>query len=181
MPTLIGATIQPGASGIAAQAPSARVTLISGASRNTNLSAPAGTIISFSRNFPKSANDCSSPNGPTTFGPLRICTPANSLRSPQIRKAQASSSTTVTSRIWPKVSSVQSPGVDAEIIFGDYSAASLEAPAASAAHSAIVTLARAIGLVRWKAVIGERSGASVSSPAAPRPPRSNVVGDDPGA
>ncbi len=124
MPTLMLETIQPGAIGIAAQAPSASVTLISGASRNTNLSAPAGIMSSFSRNLPRSANDCSRPNGPTTFGPLRICTPANSLRSPQIRKAQEISRPTVTSRIWPKVSRVQPAGdVQKEVMGGGYSAA----------------------------------------------------------
>ena len=41
----------------------------------------------------------------------------------------------------------------------------------------MVTLARAIGLVRWKALIGLASGASASSPAAPRPERSSAVGD----
>src|SRR5215472_1942017 len=172
MPTLIGATTQPGASGIAAQAPSASVTLISGASRNTNLSAPAGMVSSFSRNFARSANDCSSPKGPTTFGPLRSPTPAKSLRSPQIRKAHESKRTIVTARICNKVQPNQAIA---------YSAASLAAPAATLAHSAMVTLARAIGLVRWKVLIGERSGASGSEPAAPRPSRSKVVGDEPGA
>ena len=72
MPTLIGATTHPGAIGIAAQAPSASVTLINGASRKTNLSAPAGMISSFNRNLPRSAKGCSRPKGPTTLGPLRI-------------------------------------------------------------------------------------------------------------
>ena len=44
-------------SGMAAQEPSARVTLISGASRKTNLSAPSGTISSLIRNLPRSAKD----------------------------------------------------------------------------------------------------------------------------
>ena len=55
--------------------------LISGASRKMALSAPSGITGSFSTNLKKSAKDCSRPNGPTTFGPRRSCTPAQILRS----------------------------------------------------------------------------------------------------
>ena len=53
----------------------------SGASRNTPLFAPAGMTGSLSTNFSRSAKDWNSPNGPTTLGPRRICTAAQTLRS----------------------------------------------------------------------------------------------------
>ena len=46
---------------------------------------------------------------------------------------------------------------------------------------AMVTLARAMGLVRWKALTVLSNGASESSPAPPRPDRSNEVATEPGA
>ena len=54
----------------------------------------------------------------------------------------------MTARIWPTVSRVQPAGVVQKRSWRPYSAAILAAPATSAAHSAMVTLARAIGLVR---------------------------------
>ena len=41
----------------------------------------AGITGSFRTNFSRSAKDCSSPQGPTTFGPRRSCTAAQILRS----------------------------------------------------------------------------------------------------
>ena len=67
--------------GITAQAASASTQETSGASRNTPLLAPAGITGSFSTNFSRSANDWNRPHGPTTFGPRRICTAAQILRS----------------------------------------------------------------------------------------------------
>ena len=67
--------------GITAQAASANSVVATGASRKTVLSAAAGMTGSLSTNFKRSAKDCSSPKGPTTFGPLRICTAAQTLRS----------------------------------------------------------------------------------------------------
>ena len=52
-----------------------------GASRKMPLLAPAGMIGSLNTNFSRSAKDCSRPKGPTTFGPRRICTAAQTLRS----------------------------------------------------------------------------------------------------
>ncbi len=92
-------TTQPGARGITAQPTTARAKVTSGASRKTNLSAPEGTVISLRMNFRRSAKDCSRPNGPTTLGPLRICTPAQIFRSPHRKKARETSSQTVTARI----------------------------------------------------------------------------------
>src|SRR5450432_2160709 len=100
-------TTQPGASGITAQAPNARVKLTMGASRKTNLSAPAGMTISLSTNFRKSAKDCSRPKGPTTLGPLRIITPAQILRSASSRKARDSRIQITTARICSTVITVQ--------------------------------------------------------------------------
>ena len=111
MPTFRSEMTQPGANGMAAQAMKASTKLISGASKNTTLSDPAGTTISFSTNLKKSANDCSRPNGPTTFGPLRICTAAQILRSASSRKARLIRIPTVTSRMPPAVIRVQPSGV----------------------------------------------------------------------
>ena len=82
MPTLMSAITQPGAKGIATKASRARVMDRNGARKKTNLSAPAGMTISFRTYFSASAKVCSRPHGPTTFGPRRICTAAQILRSP---------------------------------------------------------------------------------------------------
>ena len=95
----MSATTQPGATGTTAQATKASVVVRIGASRNTVLFAPAGITISFRRNFPKSAKLCIRPNGPTTFGPLRIITAAQTLRSSNRMKARAIRRTTMNSAI----------------------------------------------------------------------------------
>ncbi len=87
----MSASTQPSLNGITAQATIASAKDISGAIRNTVRSAPAGITTSFTTNFRKSANDCSSPHGPTTFGPRRICTAAQTLRSAYRKKYAASS------------------------------------------------------------------------------------------
>ncbi len=81
MPTFRSAITQPSANGIAAQAIAAKTKDSIGASMKTILSAPAGITISFSTNLKKSAKDWNSPKGPTTFGPRRSCTAAQTLRS----------------------------------------------------------------------------------------------------
>ena len=68
--------------GITAQARIASTKLSIGARKNTGRSAPAGTTISLTTYFSASATDCSSPKAPTTFGPRRIWTAAQILRSP---------------------------------------------------------------------------------------------------
>jgi len=78
---LMLAIAQPSLTGMTAQVATARTTEISGASRNTPLLAPEGMIGSLKTNFRRSANDCSSPHGPTTLGPRRNCTAAHTLRS----------------------------------------------------------------------------------------------------
>ena len=67
--------------GITAQAASASTQVTSGASRKMPLLAPDGITGSLTANLIRSANDCSSPQGPTTLGPRRICTAAQILRS----------------------------------------------------------------------------------------------------
>ena len=81
MPTFRLAITQPGATGITAQPISASTVVITGARMNTVLLAPAGISSSLKMNFSRSAKDCSRPNGPTTLGPLRICTAAQTFRS----------------------------------------------------------------------------------------------------
>ena len=52
-----------------------------GASRNTTVLAPLGITVSLVKSFSPSAIGWSRPNGPTTFGPLRICIAPITLRS----------------------------------------------------------------------------------------------------
>ena len=96
---------QPSLNGITAQAIKDITRVTIGAIKNTALSAPAGTIISLTMYLPKSAKLCSRPKAPTTLGPRRICTAAQTLRSAYIRNANAISNGTTTSRICPIISS----------------------------------------------------------------------------
>ncbi len=98
IPTFMFEITQPGAQGITTQTIAGSTKLTIGARKNTALSAPAGTTISLTMYFRKSAKLCSSPQGPTTFGPRRICTAAQILRSPYIRKARLTRMTIVTTR-----------------------------------------------------------------------------------
>jgi hypothetical protein len=91
--------------GITAQAASARTEATSGASRKTPLSAPAGINGSLSTNFSRSANDCSRPKGPTTLGPRRNCTAAQTLRSISSRKAMMTSRATSSTTLWNTITS----------------------------------------------------------------------------
>ena len=77
----MSATAQPLATGMTAQAESASPAVTSGANRKIPLLAPAGMIGSLNTNLSRSAKDCHRPQGPTTFGPRRICTAAHTLRS----------------------------------------------------------------------------------------------------
>ena len=88
MATLMSAMTQPSAKGITAQATMASTRDSIGARKNTGRSTPAGMTISFSTYFSASATDCRMPQGPTTFGPRRICTAAQTLRSPQTRNSR---------------------------------------------------------------------------------------------
>ena len=96
---------QPSLNGITAHVMTASTKAIIGARKNTNLSAPAGTTISLTMYFRKSANDCSNPKGPTMFGPLRICTAAQIFRSAYIRNASATKSGISTKRHCPRITS----------------------------------------------------------------------------
>ena len=100
IPTFMSEITQPSAKGITAQVITGRTKAIIGARKNTALSAPAGTTISLTMYFRKSAKLCSRPKAPTTFGPLRICTAAQILRSAYIRNARLVRIRIVTSRHW---------------------------------------------------------------------------------
>ncbi len=91
-------TTQPSLNGTTAQAMVASTKDIIGARKNTVLSAPEGTMTSFSANFRKSAKLCSRPNGPTTLMDLRSCTAPQTLRSIHRRMASETSSSAVTKR-----------------------------------------------------------------------------------
>ena len=75
------ASTTPALNGTTAQAISASVKVIIGAIRNRPLFAAEGMIVSFRNTLSPSANDCSSPNGPTTLGPRRSGIAAQILRS----------------------------------------------------------------------------------------------------
>ena len=86
--TLISDNTQVSLNGITAQAISAKTNDVSGASMKTARSAPAGITTSFTTYFNASATVCNKPNTPTTFGPRRICTAAQTLRSPYTRNSK---------------------------------------------------------------------------------------------
>ncbi len=67
--------------GITAQAMIASPKVIIGANRNSIRLAPSGMMVSLNSILIASAKGCHSPNGPTTFGPLRSCMAASTLRS----------------------------------------------------------------------------------------------------
>ena len=79
------ATAQPSFTGITAQAIIASVIVSSGATMNSRRLAPVGIMVSFISIFTASAKGCMRPKGPTTFGPLRICIAAITLRSASVK------------------------------------------------------------------------------------------------
>ena len=70
--------------GITAQAAKAGMITITGAMKYKTLLDRVGEIISFMSNFKASAIGCSKPNGPTRFGPSRICIQPINLRSQRV-------------------------------------------------------------------------------------------------
>ena len=83
IPTLISARTKSSPNGITAHDIHANVIVPTGANTNTSLFELAGIIISLKIYFNASANDWNKPNGPTTLGPLRFCTKAQTLLSSQ--------------------------------------------------------------------------------------------------
>jgi len=77
----MSAPTQPSFTGMTAQASIASEKVSIGAIRNRNRFDPVGMMVSFISIFSASANGCSKPNGPTTFGPRRNCIAARTLRS----------------------------------------------------------------------------------------------------
>ena len=60
---------------------------MTGATKKSHLSAWAGVITSLKISLTASAIGCSRPNGPTRFGPMRMCIQPMSLRSQYVRYA----------------------------------------------------------------------------------------------
>ena len=77
----------PLSNGITAHPTKLSIKVIMGASKNTILSDPDGIIISFVNNLIPSANGWSSPNGPTTLGPLLSCIEAITFLSKYVSNA----------------------------------------------------------------------------------------------
>ena len=77
----VGDRPPPTSNGITAQATRLSVKVTIGAMMKTTRLAPLGMIVSLISILSPSAKGCSSPNGPTTFGPLRNCENASTLRS----------------------------------------------------------------------------------------------------
>src|SRR5262249_15568005 len=73
-----------GPNGITAKAVNAQIVEITGAMKKTALSASVGMMSSLNASLSPSASDCSSPKGPTRFGPGRTCMRATTRRSYQI-------------------------------------------------------------------------------------------------
>ena len=74
-----------GPNGITAQAASAGMIVMTGPRKNRPLFAAVGTMISLKINLTASAIGCSSPSGPTRFGPGRIWLQPIALRSHSVR------------------------------------------------------------------------------------------------
>ena len=101
--------------GMTANATKAQIVEMTGARKYTGLSALTGRISSLNASLSPSASDCSSPNGPTRFGPTRCCIRATTRRSSQImnsvRSTPSTNSTTTLSRISQSGSSASSSAV----------------------------------------------------------------------
>ncbi len=72
----------------------AGIAITNGASMKTTLSAAFGVKSSLNISFMPSARDCSRPNGPFMFGPLRCCMKATTRRSYQMVNSVITSRTT---------------------------------------------------------------------------------------
>ena len=81
----MSASTMPSANGITAHAASAGAIARIGARKNRSGSRPVGTMISLNSSLSTSANGCSSPSGPTRFGPMRTCIQPITLRSASVR------------------------------------------------------------------------------------------------
>lgn len=81
--------------GIGAHSVIASVKANIGVARNRNGEDVEGRTGSLINSFTPSAMGCSSPNGPTTFGPFRSCMYPNTFRSISVRNATASSTGTM--------------------------------------------------------------------------------------
>ena len=115
------------------------------------MSAPDGMTISLTTYLIMSAKLWSSPQGPTTFGPRRNCTAAQTLRSAYIRKARLISTTTITARHCARISTNSPKPVSKKPSIPPPYSAAIGAAARSAAsrvRSAITALARITGLAR---------------------------------
>ena len=84
-PALTSASTTPGSNGTTAQAASAGMIVITGATKNRPLLAAVGRMISLKISLTASAIGVSRPSGPTRFGPGRICDHAMALRSHSVR------------------------------------------------------------------------------------------------
>ncbi len=81
----MSASTMPGPNGITAHAASAGIRITIGARKNSDLSDCDGVMISLVINLNASAIGCSSPSGPTRFGPIRIWNQPISRRSHNVR------------------------------------------------------------------------------------------------
>ena len=96
------ASASSGPKGITAQAASAGMIVIAGAMMYSTLFAWLGRMISLNISLKASAIGCSSPQGPTRFGPRRMCMKPIILRSQYVRYATHSSSGSTTRTIFTR-------------------------------------------------------------------------------
>ena len=104
------ATIGP--NGMTESAVNAQIAEITGAKKNTTLSAVFGRMSSLNGHFMPSARVCSRPNGPTWFGPGRTAIRATTRRSNQTPRSVSSSRKTKTTK---SLIEDQPPGVVPEV------------------------------------------------------------------
>lgn len=82
---LISAKTMCSSKGITAHPIKLKVKVRMGAAMNMAKLAPLGKTVSFNKSFKPSAKGCNKPEKPTTFGPLRRCMAAITLRSKSVK------------------------------------------------------------------------------------------------
>ena len=101
--TLLPLMLTVGPNGMTLKARNAGMAEITGARMYTGRSASAGMMSSFSASLMPSARPCSTPPGPTRFGPTRCCIRATTRRSAQMVIRVRSTSSTKTNSALPTV------------------------------------------------------------------------------
>jgi len=97
IPIPMSAPAIPAPKGMTAQPTRLNINVIVGAAMKVAKLALLGKTTSFNNNFKPSAKGCNNPKKPTTFGPLRLCMEAMTLRSNSVKYATAINKGTIVS------------------------------------------------------------------------------------